>query len=125
MNDILYFNIAGINFHATGEDVGNILGYTQPHPVEADPGAIGCFLQTGKLVGFIPKARQEEYKQFAKDGANEENQCLFSGNIKRVRKRDGSTFFVGNIALAKGDKLGKILENHYTKDFNIYNGQLL
>ena len=123
MNDVLYTSIAGINFRATDRDVGQILGYTQPNPVEADPEAIGCFLQDGRMIGFIPKNRQEDYREFEKEGANHERQCLFAGNIKKVNRRDGSSFYSGNIALVKGPNLKELLEAHYQDNFDLYGGQ--
>jgi hypothetical protein len=119
MEDVLYISVAGINFRASDEDVGPILGYTKPNPVEVDPEAEGVFLQSGKLIGFIPVRRRDEFNEFKKEAQNNEGACLFSGNIKKVQKRDGS-YYIGNIALVKGEAMKTLLQAHYNENFDLY-----
>jgi hypothetical protein len=119
MDDVLYVSVAGINFRASDEDVGPILGYTKANPVDVDPEAEGVFLQSGKLIGFIPVRRREEFKEFKKEAQNSEGACLFSGNIKKIQKKDGS-YYIGNIALVKGDAMKTLLQAHYNGDFDLF-----
>ena len=124
MSEVFYTSIAGINFYANENDVGPITGYSNPNPVEKDPEAIGLYLKDGRLIGFIPANRKQEFSEFAKD-LDSENQCLFSGNIKKVVKRSDK-YFVGNIALVKSDSLEdlrKTLEKNYSTDLDLYGGK--
>jgi hypothetical protein len=122
-NDVFYVSVAGINYRATEEDVGPILGYTKSYPVEADPEAEGVFLKNGKLIGFIPVKRKKEYLEFKKEAQNKEGQCLFSGNIKKATNWNGESYFVGNIAIVRGEGIKELLEAHYNADFNLFGGK--
>lgn len=123
MEDVFYVSVAGINFRVTDENVGPILGYTQSNPVDADPEAEGVFLKDGKLIGFIPLKRKSEFLEFKKEAQNKSGQCLFSGNIKKITSWNGSSYFVGNIALVKGPELKTLLEAHYNGNFNLFGGK--
>lgn len=122
MEDVFYVSIAGINYKATDEDVGPILGYTQSNPVDVDPDAEGVFLKDGRLIGFIPVKRRAEFLEFKKEAQNKKGQCLFSGNIKKATNWEGSSFFVGNIAIVKGEHLKTLLEAHYDGNFDLFGG---
>ena len=123
MEDVFYVSVAGINYKATNKDVGPILGYTQSNPVDADPEAEGVFLKDGRLIGFIPVKRRKEFLEFKKEAQNKQGQCLFSGNIKKANDWNGKSYFVGNIAIVKGENLKTLLEAHYDGDFNLFGGE--
>jgi hypothetical protein len=121
IEDVFFCTIAGLNFRATDEMLGGILGYTEPTPVDVDKNAIGCYLQDGTLIGFIPVKRRDEYLVFEKESSNDKRQCLFAGNIKKAKKQ-GDNFYIGNIAIVKGDNMEELLKKYYNTDFNLYGG---
>lgn len=123
-NDVMYTQIAGINFRkeTAEKNLGSFLGYAEPYPVDADPEAIGCFSTNGELIGFIPRTRKNDFMEFAQEGTNEEGKVLFAGNIKKIIRggQDQDYFFTANVALVKGPKTKDLLKMYYEEDFDLY-----
>lgn len=58
--------IAGINFRCYARDVGGFLGYAAPEPDnEYDTNAVAIYRNDGKLLGYIPKKDNREFKEWS------------------------------------------------------------
>ncbi len=72
------FDIAGLPYHCTAEDIGPIMGLVIPEPMNPhDSDARAIYRQDGKLLGYIPRSQHGFYESF-----NETNvPCPFVGEI--------------------------------------------
>lgn len=58
--------IAGINFRCNARDAGGFLGYAVPEPDnEYDTNAVAIYRNDGKLLGYIPKKDNREFKEWS------------------------------------------------------------
>lgn len=61
-----YTYIAGINFRCNARDEGGFLGYAAPEPDnEYDRNAVAVYRNDGKLLGYIPKKENKEFKEWS------------------------------------------------------------
>lgn len=59
------FDIAGLTYHCTVLDRGQIVGYVKPDPMnQHDPRAQSVYRYDGKLLGYIPRKQQDWYEDF-------------------------------------------------------------
>lgn len=85
-----HFRIAGISFKCSIEDIGIITGKVRYDPTnEHDPNAIAIVSNADqpneKIVGFISKQSQIDFKNFA----DKEKELPFVGFIEEFDKEDG------------------------------------
>lgn len=114
-------SIAGINFRATKEDCGPILGYVERDlNNEHDPRAVGVYRPNGELLGFIASKYLDDFYNFKGEGFDK---MVYTGNIKSTR-RGGKEFLIGNIAIIRSDNEKELsfIANRYLFDeeFNVY-----
>ena len=120
MNKIFYTSVAGINFRARPEDVGQIIGYVEQDPTNSyNPKAVAVRRIGGELLGYVAERDLDQFYQFKGEGYDT---MAFAGNIKKV-DRGGRNFYVGNIAIFRSSnnkELEEMIEKHWNDDFNIY-----
>lgn len=77
------FDIAGLTYHCTVLDRGQIVGYVKPEPTNPhDSMAQAVYRYDGKLLGYIPRKQQDWYEDF-----NQQNVvCPFVGEISVDRR---------------------------------------
>lgn len=65
--DICYVTrIAGVTFHNDESNIGGFLGYVRSDASnEHDPNAIGIYGSDNRLIGYIPKDEQEDYRMWS------------------------------------------------------------
>lgn len=118
---IFMTSIAGINFRATKEDCGSILGYVERDlGNEHDPRAVGIYRPNGDLLGFVAAKDLEAFYDFKGEGFDK---MVYIGNIKSAKKY-GKEFLIGNIAIIRSEneeELNAIANEYFSKeDFNLY-----
>ena len=118
---IFMTSIAGINFRATEDDCGPILGYVERDLTnEYDPRAVGVYRPNGELLGFVSSKDLDAFYEFKGEGFDK---MVYTGNIK-CAKRGGKSFFIGNIAIIRSENEEELSEiaNKYLFDenFNLY-----
>ena len=116
MIDVFMTTVAGINFRATTEDIGPVIGYVQKDENnEFDPRAVGVYKPKGELLGFIPSKDLDKFYEFKGDY----DKLVFTGNIKLLKKY-GKEYFVGSIAIIKSENEEELTEiaNEYLMDEN-------
>lgn len=121
MKKLFLTSIAGINFRATKEDCGPILGYVERDlGNEYDPRAVGVYRPNGDLLGYIAARDLDEFYKFKGEGFDK---MVYSGNIKCAKKY-GKEFLIGNIAIIRSEDESELSEiaNKYLFDenFNVY-----
>lgn len=124
MNDkkIFMTSIAGINFRATIDDCGPVIGYVERDlGNQYDPKAVGVYKPDGKLLGFVASKDLDSFYEFKGEGYDK---MVFSGNIKCVKRGAKKEFYVGNIAIIRSEDEEELTEiaNQYLFDeeFNLY-----
>lgn len=94
--------IAGVTFHNDKSDVGAFLGYVRSDPNNPhDPNAIAIYRTDNKLVGYIPRYEQEEYRSWS---AKENLPCI--GFINEGDEVD----LYGKVKIVDADKSTTTLE---------------
>lgn len=123
MNDkkIFMTSVAGINFRATLDDCGPIMGYVERDLTnEYDPRAVGVYRPNGELLGFVASKDLDAFYAFKGEGFDK---MVYTGNIKSA-KRYGKEFLIGNIAIIRSEDEEELSEiaNKYLFDngFNLY-----
>lgn len=114
-------SIAGINFRATVDDCGPILGYVERDlGNQHDPRAVGVYRPNGDPLGFIPAKDLDDFYAFKGEGFDK---MVYTGNIT-VLKRYGKEFLVGNIAIIRSNdekELSEIANEYlFKEDFKLY-----
>lgn len=91
-----YCRIAGVQYHCTAAEVGGFLGYVAPETNNPhDKNACAVYRNDDKLVGYIPKDKLTEYRQwsgckslpcvgFVKEGAD----VPLFGKVKVINNAD-------------------------------------
>lgn len=91
----LYTNIAGVKYRCNEKDQGGFLGYTKSEPEnEHDPNAVAVYRNDGKMLGYIPTDRLDQYHQMAQ---GKQLSCI--GFV-----RDGDYTLFGKVKIIKGDR---------------------
>lgn len=61
-----YTSIAGVAFRNTADDIGGFLGYVCSDPSNSyDKNAIAIYRNDNKLLGYIPKEKQKEFREWS------------------------------------------------------------
>lgn len=120
-NKIFMTSVAGINFRATEDDCGPIIGYVERDlNNEYDPRAVGVYKPNGELLGFIASKNLDDFYKFKGEGFDK---MVYAGNIKSS-KRYGKTFFICDIAIIRSEdeeELSEIVNNFlFNEEFNLY-----
>lgn len=119
---IFMTSIAGINFRASEDDCGPVIGYVERDQAnEYDPRAVGVYRPDGKLLGFVASKDLDSFYEFKGEGFDK---MVFSGNIKRVKRGAQKEFYVGNIAILRSENEEELtdLANRFLFDeeLNLY-----
>lgn len=123
---IFMTSVAGINFRATSEDCGPIIGYVERDLTnEHDPRAVGVYRPNGELLGFVAAKDLDSFYEFKGEGFDK---MVYTGNIKSA-KRYGKEFLIGNIAIIRSENEEELsdIANKYLSDdnFNLYGKTIL
>lgn len=116
-------SIAGINFNATNDDIGPILGYVErDYDNAVDPRAVGIYRINGQRLGFIASKDLDDFYAFKGDGFDK---MVFAGNIELINRKYGEEgFFVGNIAVIRSEneeELTKLIDQYmFDQGFKMY-----
>lgn len=117
MSKIFYTSVAGINFRAKPEDIGQIIGYVEQDPTNTyNPRAVAVKRIGGELLGYVADKDLDRFYQFKGEGYDT---MVFAGNIKKTERG----FYVGNIAIFRSsdnEELEDLIEEHWNDDFNLY-----